>query len=119
MQVPRSGRNRRYTGVIRSRSIEDAVRIRFLSLIHWYDGGEDVAMSEQVQAIVEAVRSLTNEQRRELMEALATVESSRTPVSAGRRELVQAIKGKYRKVPTSSESFMSRKREDLALETRS
>jgi hypothetical protein len=90
-----------------------------LSLIHWYDRGEDVVMSEQVQAIVEAVRSLTNEQRRELMEALATVESSRTPVSAGRRELVQAIQGKYRNVPTSSESFMSRKREDLALETQS
>lgn len=75
-------------------------------------------MSEQVQFIVEAVRSLTTEQRRELMEALATVETSRNPVS-GRRELVQAIKGKYRKVPTSSESFMGRKREDLALETRS
>ena len=30
----------------------------------------------------------------------------------------EAIKGKYRKVPTSSESFMGRKREDLALESR-
>lgn len=76
-------------------------------------------MSEQVQSIVEAVRSLTAEQRTELMEALAAVETSRTPVSASRRELVHAIKGKYRKVPTSSESFMSRKREDLALESRS
>lgn len=76
-------------------------------------------MSEQVQSIVEAVRSLTTEQRRELMEALATFETSRTPISASRRELVQAIKGKYRKVPTSSEPFMSRKREDLALESRS
>lgn len=76
-------------------------------------------MSEQVQSIVEAVRSLTAEQRMELMEALATVETSRTSVSAIRRDLVQAIKGKYRNVPTSSESFMSRKREDVALESRS
>jgi hypothetical protein len=66
---------------------------------------------------MDAVRGLTREQRRELMEALATVETFRTPVSASRRELVQAIKGKYREVPTSSESFMSRKREDLALES--
>lgn len=76
-------------------------------------------MSEQVQSIVEAVRSLTAEQRMELMEALATVEVPRTPVSANRRELVQAIKGRYRHVPTSSDSFMGRKREDVALECRS
>ena len=76
-------------------------------------------MSEQVQSIVEAVRSLTTEQRRELMEALAAVEASRTPVSVSRRELVQAVKGKYHSVPTSSESFISRKQEDLALESRS
>lgn len=76
-------------------------------------------MSEQVQSIVEAVRNLTPEQRRELMEALATVEKSRPPVSAKRLELVQTIKGKYRSVATSSESFMQRKREDLALESRS
>lgn len=75
-------------------------------------------MSEQVQSIVEAVRGLTAEQRRELMEALASVVSSPAPVSASRRELVHAIKGRYRYVPTSSESFMNRKREDLARESR-
>lgn len=74
-------------------------------------------MSEQVQSIMDAVRSLTPEQRIELMEALAAVGTSRAPVYASRRELVQAIKGKYRDVPTSSESFMSRKREDLDLES--
>lgn len=76
-------------------------------------------MSEQVRSIVEAVRSLTAAQRRELMEALATVETAPPPASADRQELIQAIKGKYRNVPTSSESFMSRKREDLALESQS
>lgn len=76
-------------------------------------------MSEPVQSIVEAVRGLTPEQRRELMEALATVEPTPSPVSPSRRELVHAIQGKYGKVPTSSESFLSRKREDLDLESRS
>ncbi len=76
-------------------------------------------MSGQVQSIVEAVRSLTTEQRRELMEALATIETPPTPVPGSRQALVEATKGNYRNVPTSSESFMSRKREDLALESRS
>lgn len=76
-------------------------------------------MSEQVQSIVEAVRGLTAEQRIELMDALAVIEISPTPLSASRRELVLSVKGKYRHIPTSSESFMSRKKEDLALETRS
>ena len=76
-------------------------------------------MSEQVQSIVEAVRSLTTEQRKELMEALATVEPVQRPHFASRRAFVEAIKGKYSKVSSSSESFMKRKREDLALESRS
>jgi hypothetical protein len=75
-------------------------------------------MSEQVQSIVAAVRRLTPEQRRELLEVLATVEESPVPVLASRRELVQSVKGKYRDILTSSESFLRRKREDLALETR-
>jgi hypothetical protein len=76
-------------------------------------------MSEQIQSIVEAVRSLTPEQRRELMQVLATAEESGTSVSSSRRELVRAIQGKYRHVCTSSESFMARKRADLALESSS
>lgn len=53
-------------------------------------------MSDEVRSIVEAVRSLDAEQRR----------------------LVDSIRGKYRHVPTSSESFMARKRVDTALESR-
>jgi ribosome recycling factor len=75
-------------------------------------------MSEPVQSILEAVLRLTHEQRREFMETLAKVESHRPSLSASRRELVESIKGKYRHVPTSSESFISRKEEDLALESR-
>ena len=76
-------------------------------------------MSEQVQTIVEAVRSLSAEQRQELMEALAAIETPRHPVSTSRKQLIDSINGKYRHIPTSSESFMRRKREDLALESRS
>lgn len=75
-------------------------------------------MSEQVQTIVEAVRSLSAEQRQELMEALAAIESPHCPVTTSRRQLIDSIKGKYRHIPTSSESFMSRKREDVSLESR-
>lgn len=74
-------------------------------------------MSEQVQAIVEAVRRLTAEQQRELMEALGAAETHRPSVSASRRELIESIKGKYQDVATSSESFLQRKREDLVLES--
>ncbi|HXP86868.1 MAG TPA: hypothetical protein VN841_19220 [Bryobacteraceae bacterium] len=75
-------------------------------------------MSEQVQSIVEAVRSLDADQRRELMVALAAIEVSRPAVSTSRKQLVDSIRGKYRHVPTSSESFMNRKKEDTALESR-
>lgn len=75
-------------------------------------------MSEQVQTIVEAVRSLSAEQRQELMEALATIETPRHPVTLSRKQLVDSIKGKYRHIPTSSESLMSRKREDVSTRAR-
>lgn len=75
-------------------------------------------MSEQVQSIVEAAFRLTAEQRKELMESSAAAGGPRPSVSTSRRELVESIKGKYGHVATSSESFMSRKREDLALECR-
>jgi hypothetical protein len=74
-------------------------------------------MTEQIQSILEAVRSLDREQRRELTVALAAIDIS-APVSSSRKQLVNSIKGKYRHVPTSSEAFMHRKKEDTALESR-
>ena len=62
------------------------------------DGGVAVrerGMSEQVQAIGGAVRRLTVEEK---------------------REMIESSKGKYRDVATASESFLRRKREDLVLE---
>ena len=71
-------------------------------------------MSEQVQSIIEAVRSLDADQRRELKAALAALDGSRPAVSGGRKQLVDSIRGKYRHVPTSSESFADQKGEDKA-----
>jgi hypothetical protein len=75
-------------------------------------------MSEQVEAIVQAVRSLDAEQRRELTDALAGMEIPRVSVAGSRKQLVDSIRGKYRHVPTSSEAFLDRKREDNSLESR-
>lgn len=77
-----------------------------------------VLMSEQVQSIVEAVRNLDVEQRRELTVALAAIEVSRPDAPSNRKQLVDSIQGKYRHIPTSSESFMNRKKDDTVLESR-
>ncbi len=82
--------------------------------------GRFSVMSEQVQSILEAIRILDLDQRRELTAALAAIGVSQLPAATttGRKQLVDSIRGKYRHVPTSSESFMSRKRADTALESR-
>ena len=66
----------------------------------------------------QAVRGLDAEQRRELTAALAAIEVSQPTGSNSRKHLVSSIRGKYRHVPTSSESFMNRKKEDTVLESR-
>lgn len=73
-------------------------------------------MSEQVQSIVETVRSLDLAQRRELTAALLAIETCDPDEIISRAERVDSIKGKYRHVPTSSESFISRKKEDSSAE---
>jgi hypothetical protein len=74
-------------------------------------------MSEQVQSIVEAVRGLDSQQRRELTAALIALELPLPAVRSGRKQLVDSIKGKYRHIGTSSEEFINRKKEDAALES--
>jgi hypothetical protein len=75
-------------------------------------------MSEQVQSIVEAFLRLGFEQRRELTAAPAAIDVSRPSDSSSKKQLVDSIRGKYRHLPTSSELFMNRKKEDTALESR-
>lgn len=74
-------------------------------------------MSNQILSIIEAVRNLDADQRLELRVALAELEDSPETMSASRKELVDSIRGKYRHIPTSSESFLDRKREDTLLES--
>jgi hypothetical protein len=75
-------------------------------------------MSDEVQSIVEAVQSLDAAQRRELTAALAAIELPEPDAANNRKQLVDSIRGKYRHIPTSSESFMNRKREDTVQESR-
>lgn len=75
-------------------------------------------MSEAVQSIVEAVRGLSPEEKRELMETLALADRRGQGLEAKRKDLVASIQGKYSKIQTSSESFLERRREDLAREFR-
>jgi hypothetical protein len=75
-------------------------------------------MSEEVQSILEAVRGLDSQQRRELTAALKALDLPLPAVPSGRKQLVDAIKGKYRHIATSSEEFINRKKEDAALESR-
>ncbi len=75
-------------------------------------------MSDEVQSIVEAVQSLDAAQRRELTAALAAIELPEPDAGNNRKQRVDSIRGKYRHIPTSSESFMRRKREETVQESR-
>ena len=69
-------------------------------------------MSTEVQQILNAVRALSSKEREELAKALDALVSPAKP----NQDLVLAIRGKYTHVPTSSDAFMARKHEELALE---
>jgi hypothetical protein len=69
-------------------------------------------MSTEVQQILTAVRALSSKERQELAMAL---ESLASPVQPN-LDLILTVRGKYAHVPTSSDAFMARKREDLASE---
>jgi hypothetical protein len=71
-------------------------------------------MSTEVRQILTAVRALSWKERQELaitLEQAALV----WPVQPN-KDLILAVRGKYAHVPTSSDAFMARKREDLASE---
>jgi hypothetical protein len=68
-------------------------------------------MSTDVQQILIAVRALRPEERQELAIALDALVLPPQP----NKDLILAVRGKYAHVPTSSDAFMARKHEDLAL----
>lgn len=98
-------------------AVRQASEIAFNDAVRYKQGS--FAVSEQVQAIVEAVRGLGPEQFQELRSVLAAMDAPSDSGQPDRKQLVNSIRGKYRHVPTTSESFMRRKMEDLELESQS
>jgi hypothetical protein len=71
-------------------------------------------MSTEVQQILTAVRALSSKERQELAIVLEQ-EALVAPVQSN-KNLILAVRGKYARVPTSSDAFMARKHEELASE---
>ncbi len=71
-------------------------------------------MSTKVQQILNAVRALSVKDRQEL--ALALEREALTSPMRAKAGLIRAVRGKYVSVPTSSDAFIARKREELASE---
>lgn len=72
-------------------------------------------MSSEVQLILQAVRSLCDKDKEELVIALDR--DLRGSTHQSKRELIESIRGKYAHLPTSSADFIARKREDVASES--
>jgi hypothetical protein len=71
-------------------------------------------MSTEVLQILKSVRALSLEDRRDLAKAL---EAEPLAIPAGPdKTLIRSVRGKYAYVPTSSDAFIARKREELASE---
>jgi hypothetical protein len=80
-------------------------------------------MSQALDRILEEVRQLSPDERRQLRERLnyeAHITPSPVPrdVQAERAALITSVRGKYAHVPTSSEAFNQRKQEEIELEDR-
>ena len=73
-------------------------------------------MSQAIERILEEVRSLTLEERRQLLESLQG--SPPLPASTC-SEFAGRVYGKYAHVRTSSEDFCARKADEISLEDRS
>jgi hypothetical protein len=71
-------------------------------------------MSSDIQQILKSVEALSLEDRQEFLMALE--QAALIPEFELKRLLILCTQGKYAHVRTSSEEFMARKREDLALE---
>jgi len=69
-------------------------------------------MNATLNKIIEEVRALSPEEQQQLRELLDKEGQER------RNHLAESIRGKYRDVLTSSEVFVARKAEEIALEDR-
>ncbi len=73
-------------------------------------------MSATLDRIIEEVKALPPEERRQLWEVLNT--EANDSERSRRAALARSIRGKYRDVLTSSEEFAARKAAEIALEDR-
>lgn len=73
-------------------------------------------MSATLDKIIKEVRTLTPEQRQQLLEMLE--QESPNSERARRAALARQIRGKYRNALSSSEEFIARKAEEVAEEDR-
>ena len=73
-----------------------------------------LVMSHEVQQVLEMVRSLTTEQRKELLRTLEQeiCESDVQPTA----NRLDSIRGKFAHLPGSVDEFLARKREDTERE---
>lgn len=69
-----------------------------------------------LEKVLEEVKSLTLEERRQLLERLEQEDQSTE--QAERNKLAGSIRGKYAGILSSSENFATRKAEEIALEDR-
>ena len=72
---------------------------------------EETYVSQALERVLEEVRNLTLEERRQLLEALRATPPARVPP---RLEIVDRVHGKYAYVRTSSEDFCARKAQEIA-----
>jgi hypothetical protein len=69
-----------------------------------------------VEKIMQEVRSLSPQELRELLDMINREATSRG--RSRRDEILRQIRGKYAHLPTSSDQFAARKREEIELENR-
>jgi hypothetical protein len=69
-------------------------------------------MSTELQSLISAARNLSDDDKQVLLRALSQESVMRT----SRAEIVRSVRGKYADVETSVETFLARRREDMALE---
>ena len=72
-------------------------------------------MSRALERVLEEVRNLTAEERRQLA---ATLDAPAAAVGERSQEIVDHVYGKYAHVPTSAQDFCARKADEISLEGR-
>jgi len=73
-------------------------------------------MGATLELVLEQVKTLTEEERAELVEVLTHPRGHKNGSSQSRLEKIRAFRGKYRDILPSTEEFMAEKRLEVELE---